>query len=461
MVRDLLTQFLDAYLIQRDLRTTMAFLTDDAVVIGMGVSEVAVNKDEIRTKMLRVFERIPAAHRYEIVDYREKMYGSRLYEAYSGILIFAPDEKGREMSFWTRITMAVEKREDEWKIVSFHMSLPADQEENQGMSPLRYGRQSVGKLDPVSSRKLMEIMLSMLPGGIAGCYLEEGLPFYIVNDTMLDYLGYTYEEFVEATGECLQKIVAPEDWERVEKTIFEGLREKGEYDVRYRVIRKDGTRLWVDDKGHGIVTEDGRKATVSVMLDVSKNIRLQERLWQETMRDPLTGVFNRRGAISGIKKYLAEGYQGALMILDIDNFKHFNDTYGHQVGDQVLKTLAQVIRQCIREGDVAARFGGDEFLIFLPACTQREVLTDKARHICCDFRDACAKYDRGSTSVSIGIAVSDEEGDVDSLLKRADDRLYQVKKSGKGTFCYGDSDPVSADASVERGMEKLPAGKLR
>ena len=58
MVRDLLTQFLDAYLIRRDLRTTMAFLTDDAVVIGMGVSEVAVNKDEIRTKMLRVFERI-------------------------------------------------------------------------------------------------------------------------------------------------------------------------------------------------------------------------------------------------------------------------------------------------------------------------------------------------------------------------------------------------------------------
>ena len=74
------------------------------------------------------------------------------------------------------------------------------------------------------------------------------------------------------------------------------------------------------------------------------------------------------------------------MILDIDNFKHFNDTYGHQVGDQVLKTLAQVIRQCIREGDVAARFGGDEFLIFLPGCTQREVLRDKARHICCDFR---------------------------------------------------------------------------
>ena len=68
MVRDLLTQFLDAYLIRRDLRTTMAFLTDDAVVIGMGVSEVAVNKDEIRTKMLRVFERIPAAHRYEIVE---------------------------------------------------------------------------------------------------------------------------------------------------------------------------------------------------------------------------------------------------------------------------------------------------------------------------------------------------------------------------------------------------------
>ena len=438
MVKDLLTQFLKAYLIRRDLRSTMALLEEDAVVIGMGVSEVAMNKEEIRAKILRVFERVPAAFRFEIVDYREKAYGKGLYEAYSGVLIFALDEKGQERAFWSRITMAAEEESGAWKIVSFHMSIPADWEDPGEIVPVHYGRQSVGKLDAMSSKKLIETMLSMLPGGISGCYLEEGLPFYIVNDTMLEYLGYTYEEFSRVTGERLQKIVAPEDWERVKKEIFEGLREKGEYDVRYRVIRKDGTRLWVDDKGHGIITEDGRKATVSVMLDISKNIRLQERLWQESMKDSLTGVYNRKGAMSSIKKYLAEGCQGAMMILDIDNFKHFNDTYGHQVGDQVLRLLAQIIRECTREEDVVARFGGDEFLVFLPGCTRPDVICEKARRICGDFQEACARYGSDRTSVSIGISVSGGERDVEVLLKRADSRLYQVKRSGKGTFCFTD-----------------------
>src|SRR5699024_6410370 len=122
-------------------------------------------------------------------------------------------------------------------------------------------------------------------------------PLYIINDTMLNYLGYTYDELIEATGEEMQKIIAPEDWERVEKAVYEGIKKRGEYDVQYRVVRKDGTRLWVNDRGREIITEDGRKAMLSIMLDISKDIRLRETLRREAMEDFLTGILNRKGAM--------------------------------------------------------------------------------------------------------------------------------------------------------------------
>ena len=137
--------------------------------------------------------------------------------------------------------------------------------------------------------------------------MEKGFPLYIINGTMLDYLGYTYDELVEATGEEMQKVIAPEDWDRVERTIYDSIEKTGEYDVQYRVVRKDGTRLWVDDKGRSITTEDGRKAMVSVMLDINDGVRLQERLKKEVLEDPLTGIYNRKGALTRIGQCLKEG----------------------------------------------------------------------------------------------------------------------------------------------------------
>ena len=289
-------------------------------------------------------------------------------------------------------------------------------------------------MDASASKKLIETMLSMLPGGIMGGYLEKGFPLYIINDTMLNYLGYTYDELVENTGEEMQKIIAPEDWERVERTIYESIEKTGEYDVQYRIIRKDGTRLWVDDKGHEITTEDGRKAMISVMLDISENIKLQDELRKEAMEDSLTGLLNRKGAIFYIEQSLLKNHPGAMFLLDIDNFKQLNDTYGHQAGDQVLRILGKILKSNSREGDVSARIGGDEFILFLPGCTRQDILNKRADRICSDFRKTGSVYNDVELSISIGIAVSDDAHDFDQLFKLADKRLYAVKKNGKDNF---------------------------
>ena len=195
-------------------------------------------------------------------------------------------------------------------------------------------------------------------------------------------------------------------------------------------------RLWVDDKGHEILTEDGRRAMISVMLDINEDMALQERLRQEAMEDPLTKILNRKGAIANIEETIMKELPGAMFVLDIDNFKQLNDNYGHQIGDQVLVLLADIMKTHSREGDVAARIGGDEFLLFLPGCVRTDVLESRAESICQAFREAAAPYERADLSVSIGISVNDGSRDFDQLFKEADDRLYMVKNSGKGSFRY-------------------------
>lgn len=434
-IKNLLLHFFDDYLVKRDMESALAVLAEDVVTLGTGAHEVALNKKELRKLMEAEFESIPGSLYYEIRQYHEARYQDGLRGVYCGVVTFMKDAKGGLLSFQTRLTATAVKLEGEWKFINLHMSVPSDQQEEE-FFPIKCGRREMGKLDVIASRKLVEVMMSMLPGGIVGGYLEDGFPLYTINDTMLSYLGYTYEELAEKTGELMKGIIAPEDWERVEKTIYESIKETGEYDIQYRVVRKDGTRLWVDDKGHEITTEDGRKAMISVMLDISEDVKMQEKLRRETMEDPLTGIWNRKGAILYIEKYLKKQQPGALFLVDIDNFKKLNDTYGHQSGDQILIELAGILKKYSRDKDVVARIGGDEFLLFLPGCIQKDVIRERAECICAAFKESAAIYDKVKLSVSIGIAVGYGNSTLNRLLKKADDCMYEVKKEGKDSFKY-------------------------
>ena len=439
VMQELLTRFFDAYLVKRDLESTLSVLSDAIVSLGTGAQEVALNKEELRALMVSEFESIPNGFQYAFGRFHEYRYSADLWGAYCEVQTTMTDENGMELTLKTRLTATAARLDGTVKIINLHMSTPSDQQDGEEFFPIKYGRQAVGKLDATSSKKLVEIMMSMLPGGIMGGYLEEGFPLYIINDTMLEYLGYTYDELVEETGEYMQKIIDPQDWERVERTIYDSINKTGEYNVRYRVIRKDGTRIWVDDKGHEITTEDGRKAMISVMLDISEGVRQQERLEKEVVEDGLTGILNRKGAFQRVEEYVSHHQPGALFILDIDQFKQLNDNYGHQNGDEVLVQLANVMKRHSREEDVVARVGGDEFLLFLPGCVSENVIKDRADHICSEFREYGKAYPKVDLSVSIGITLFEGSGDFDSLFKKADDLLYQVKRNGKDGFLFDGS----------------------
>ncbi|MEA4933383.1 MAG: GGDEF domain-containing protein, partial [Lawsonibacter sp.] len=153
--------------------------------------------------------------------------------------------------------------------------------------------------------------------------------------------------------------------------------------------------------------------------------------------DGLTGLLNREGAQKRIGALLTEHQDRnyALVVVDLDNFKNANDQYGHLFGDQVLKQVADKLRKSIRSSDLAARVGGDEFLVFMEYTDQVQAQADRI------FDSLLGEYEGFPISVSMGIAQSPgAEGGYEVLFRRADQALYAAKRNGrKRYYFYNDS----------------------
>ena len=168
------------------------------------------------------------------------------------------------------------------------------------------------------------------------------------------------------------------------------------------------------------------------------NLRLQETLRSGSERDPLTDLYNRRHLEISLQRELARaqrhGFPVSLIMLDVDHFKAFNDTNGHDAGDEVLRNVAHVLKRHTRVEDVACRYGGEEFLVVLPACPMDDAYA-KAEAI----REAIAQlcvFSRGIAlpriTASLGIACYPEDGQrMEDLITEADSALYRAKSSGR------------------------------
>ena len=150
--------------------------------------------------------------------------------------------------------------------------------------------------------------------------------------------------------------------------------------------------------------------------------------------DVLTSLLNRRGLDDEINKHQANFDNACVLMIDVDSFKQVNDTYGHRTGDDALRKISDLLQESIRDGDIAARIGGDEFLVILPA-TSPEVGAKIAERL----RNSIAQHQfefNGQAltiSLSIGISVGSEHTDFDTLVAQSDKALYRAKGDGKNT----------------------------
>jgi diguanylate cyclase (GGDEF)-like protein len=175
---------------------------------------------------------------------------------------------------------------------------------------------------------------------------------------------------------------------------------------------------------------------VGSVRDITDRKNAEKALRELATTDFLTSLNNRRNFLElstkEIKRAQRYVFPLAVFMFDVDHFKLVNDTYGHDIGDKVLKELAELSRENVREGDILGRLGGEEFAVTLPH-TEREHAERAAERL----REAVANHkiiteqEELSVTISIGVVMMQGEGSIDALLKTADEALYQAKEQGR------------------------------
>ena len=247
----------------------------------------------------------------------------------------------------------------------------------------------------------------------------------------------------EAMGMDLHKTVVPRRYYDDFLKGFLGFVETGQGPVlgktlEMTALRKDGSEFPVEISVSGIKIK-GQWHAVGIIRDITERKQAEHKLREYAERDALTGLYNRRKFYEALEqeRERAERYSRALSLVmfDIDHFKNVNDTYGHAVGDQVLKTTALVVTENIRRADILGRIGGEEFAV-LAAETTTENAVALAQKIRCAVETT--EHDHvGRITISLGVSTYDRGLSLDEFVRRSDEALYEAKNSGRNRVeCY-------------------------
>ncbi len=247
--------------------------------------------------------------------------------------------------------------------------------------------------------------------------------------------GYTVREAVGRNPRMLKSgLQSGEFYRDFWQVISSGQVWRGEFHNR----RKDGSFYWEAAVIAPVQGDNGQIVNyIAIKEDISERKKLEMELERLATQDSLTGVLNRRQlivlALQEMERSHRYGYSYSIIMLDIDHFKNINDTYGHPVGDLALSSLGQLFFRELRVSDLVGRYGGEEFLLFLPE-TRLEQARNIAERIRLAVMDMAIIVDETPIRLTVSMGVSSVDagrGDFDSLVKEADALLYQAKQRGR------------------------------
>lgn len=280
-------------------------------------------------------------------------------------------------------------------------------------------------------------------GDLGQWYWVIGENLFVYNDNMLKNLGYTREDanFTIDYNFFTDKI-HPDDLQKNKDLVMSHLEDNREaYCTEYRIKHKKGHYIWHESRG--IVTKrskDGKPLLMSgICLDISKNKLLEknlseayQKLVELVITDDLTQTLNKRGFIEKLNYeilcFKRTKKPFSLLMFDIDNLKHINDTYGHSAGDQILIGASSQVKKRLRATDFLARSGGDEFFIILPDTDLKSAITvaEELRVILTNLEINEIK----GIKASFGVTEYDGSEDADKIMQKVDNLMYKSKNSG-------------------------------
>lgn len=295
-----------------------------------------------------------------------------------------------------------------------------------------------------TKRNLAEIQLRKLSQAV-----EQSQSMVLITDAAGN-IEYTNPKFTQLTGYTLEETIgqnprilksgetSPEEYKQLWDTITSGREWRGEFHNR----KKNGELYWEYASISPVRNSDGVITNfLAVKEDITERKNFEAQLMRLADRDPLTNLLNRRRFQEELNSSLAQARRhdtsGALLFLDLDNFKDINDTLGHQAGDEILTHLADILKKRLRESDIIARLGGDEFAILLSHIDASHAQSVAEQIIDSVYSHVMIVHEQPTrVTVSIGIALFPFHGNTsETLLKCADLAMYRAKKEGRNRAC--------------------------
>ncbi len=290
-------------------------------------------------------------------------------------------------------------------------------------------------------------LVENVPGAVFRAEVGSSWPVQQLSQGIQSLTGEPPERFVSGAISYVD-LIHPDDRSMVSQAISEAIAKREIYNIEYRIRTVDGLLHWVSERGRVTSDQAGRARWLDgLILDISERKAAEIMIRDLAYNDPLTGLPNRRLLLDRLEHDLAAssrtGRYGALLFIDMDNFKLINDTLGHEAGDKVLNEVARRLSACVRESDTVARLGGDEFIVILDSLGDtadaaaaeagelgNKILTRLARPY------QLGEHLRTSTP-SIGIAIfCGHAVRVDQLLRRADEAMYEAKSAGRNRLHF-------------------------
>ena len=284
--------------------------------------------------------------------------------------------------------------------------------------------------------------------GTATIVIEPDTTISTYNNDFANFTGYSSEEII---GHSWTKFVAEDDINRL--LSYHRMRRQesssAPRNYEFKIRNKNGNLLYIFMT---ITMIPGTTQSVASMVDITERVKVEKELQKSEQRylelsimDDLTQLYNSRHLYAQLEKEMerSKRYEQplTLLLLDLDKFKDFNDTYGHIEGDFVLSRLGQVIKRCLRDSDSAYRYGGEEFIVILPMTTSNDGFVT-AKRIQDELRNEIFTPVSGKevvVTMSIGVSQYKPDDDMKTFVNRTDNCMYQAKHDGRNRICLESS----------------------
>ena len=459
-IRELFNEYIEMYA-ARDERLTERFSQNFTGYPGSG-SQLIHDREEWIRITRQDFAQVPGRIRIEMLDIALQDLADSVVVATAFFHIHLPSDGDYFSTKVARLTLVFRREGDDWMIVHCSYSVP-------------YHSTQDGEVFPLHSLQEQNSALQALVAERTQALHDSQALYRLLTEDAQDVLWRTDARlivtYISPADERLRGFRADEV---VGRHVFEMFTEEGVAVVKAMIQRraqeeasgtpvgflnfqvqhrcKDGRLIWGE-----VMSKTDRNAQGEIIgyhgitREITERKRLEEQVRQLAFHDPLTHLANRRLMLEHLDQAMSASkrshHHGALLFLDLDNFKSLNDTHGHSVGDLLLIEVAERLKACVREADTVARFGGDEFVVLLceldtqpaEASEQAIAVAEKIRIRLSDLYVLQAAPSGPATgtiehqcTASIGVAIfRGRDESQSSVIDRADAAMYQAKKDGR------------------------------